>query len=216
MKSAAVIAFRNKIILLLVVSVVLSGMFFASFRVSSQTEDQPAPETISKIVADKRQGSEVLKLHGGFEIPAGNLRANSAGSPRVAAADFNGDGIGDLVVAYNNALAIHRGDLNAFAPQTEAAWQAIRDGRFVSPFRADVQMLPVPAAADFVQTGDFNRDTHVDIAFAQRGGNNLFVLEGDGTANFPNLRQIEIGGTITACGSLVDDQSSRCAWRLCW
>lgn len=102
-------------------------MFFVSFQVNSQKEDKFAPETSSEIVTAKKQGSEDLALHGGFEIPAGKLE--SAGSPRVAvAADFNGDGIGDRVVAYNNALAIHRGDINAFAPQTDAAtaWRIFR------------------------------------------------------------------------------------------
>jgi len=198
MKSAAFIAVRSKISFLLGIFVILSGMFFVSFQVNSQKEDKSAPETSSEIITAKKQGSEHLALHGGFEIPAGK----SSGSPRVAAAaDFDGDGIGDLVVAYDNALAIHRGDINAFAPQTDAAWQAIRDGRFVSPFRAGVRMLPVSVAADFVQTGDFNRDTHIDIAFAVRGGDNLFILEGDGKANFPNTRRIEMNGNITALGA---------------
>lgn len=196
---------RKRLIIVFVVAmclVVAAVEFGTVGRAGNGTSPIPVPgarlpETGSDLVADKRQGSENLALYGGFEIPAGNLQ--SSGSPRVAAAaDFNGDGIGDLVVAHGNALAIHSGDINAFAPQTDAAFEAMRDGRFVSPFKTDVRMLPVPVAADFVQTGDFNRDTHIDIAFASRGGNTLFVLEGDGNGNFPNLRQIEINGTITA------------------
>ena len=202
MKSAASFHVRTKISLSLFVFAVSSGMFFVSFRVNSQTNDTPAPEETSAELAAKKQGSEILTLHGGFEIPSGSLKAKPTGSARAAAAaDFNGDGIGDLVVAYDGALAIHRGDINAFAPQTEKAWQAIHDGRFVSPFSEKVRMLSVPVSADFVQTGDFNRDAHVDIAFAARGGDRLFILEGDGSGNFPNLRQVEVGGAITALAS---------------
>ena len=170
-----------------------------AMRLIAQKNTSTTRETSSQLVKGKKQGSEALALHGGFEIPSGNFEAGSPGSPRVAAAaDFDADGVGDLVVVHNDVLVVHRGDLNAFAPQTDAAWQAIHDGRFVSPFQSGVRILPVPIAADFVLTGDFNRDTHMDIAFAARGGEVLFVFEGDGNANFANLRRIEIGGPITA------------------
>lgn len=148
-----------------VVALCLIVVFAFRSQFVSEAIDSPAPPV------PMLNSSKGIALHGGFGIPARSLKSELTGSPRVAAAaDFNADGVGDLVVAHKNALALHTGDINAFAPQTEAAWEAIRDGRFVSPFSAKVQTLPVPVSADFVQTGDFNRDTHLDIAFAARGG----------------------------------------------
>lgn len=169
----------------------------AKEQVGNGTSNQEAiAELKSNIVGDSNNLS--LKRYGTLEVSADEDEA-AASSPRVAVvADFDSDGVNDLLVAHNDRLVFNRGDINAFAPQTEAAWEAIRDGRAVSPFQQKARSTVVPVAADFIFSGDFNRDSHLDAAFAVRGDNALYILEGDGAGNFPALRRIETAGAITA------------------
>jgi CSLREA domain-containing protein len=155
-------------------------------------------EASVKITSAGAQGSETLKRYGALEVPAGEEQASVASSPRVAlVADFDADNINDLLVAHNDRLVLQRGNVNAFAPQTQAAWEAIREGRFVSPFERSTYSTSVPVGADFILSGDFNRDARLDAAFAARGDNSLYILEGDGKGSFSNLRRIETVGAIT-------------------
>lgn len=151
-----------------------------------------------KITGATAQGAGTLKRFGALKIP-GSSSPSAASSPRVAvAADFDADGVIDLLVAHNDRVVLHQGNIGAFAPQTQEDWEAIRDGRFVAPFKSNTRSTNVPAAADFVFSGDFNRDTKLDAAFAARGDSFLYVLEGDGKGNFPNLRRIKVAGAITS------------------
>ena len=106
----------------------------------------------------------------------------------MASADFDEDGIGDLAVGYKGSqgfsIVIHRGNLDAFAPQSDASFHAIGRGEFPSPFVADAQVIGVPVSPDFIATGNFAGNGHGDIAFAARGGTTLYVLPGDGKGNF--------------------------------
>jgi CSLREA domain-containing protein len=202
MKQAVRFAIRSKITALFCILTVLVGLTWIASGVSSQNAITVEPENSVQIASAKAQGSETLKRYGALKVSASGDQSEAAGSPRAAlAADFDADGFNDLLVAHNNRLVLHRGDINAFAPQTQEAWEAIRDGRFVSPFERKTRSTNVPAAADFILSGDFNRDARLDAAFAARGDNVLYVLLGDGTGNFPNMLRIETAGAITALAS---------------
>ena len=117
---------------------------------ANRVEVADEPEYSLKIASAPINGTGTLKRHGALEIPADD-GYEGKGSPRVVlAADFDSDGIKDLLVAHNNRLVLHRGNINAFAPQTQAAWEAIRDGRFVSPFERKTRAFDVPVGADFI------------------------------------------------------------------
>ncbi|HEX8566427.1 MAG TPA: right-handed parallel beta-helix repeat-containing protein [Pyrinomonadaceae bacterium] len=202
MKQAVRFAIRSKITALFCILTVLVGLTWIASGVNSQNAAAVEPENSVQIASAKAQGSETLKRYGALKVSASGDQSEAAGSPRAAlAADFDADGFNDLLVAHNNRLVLHRGDINAFAPQTQEAWEAIRDGRFVSPFERKTRSTNVPAAADFILSGDFNRDARLDAAFAARGDNVLYVLLGDGTGNFPNMLRIETAGAITALAS---------------
>ena len=57
----------------------------------------------------------------------------------LTSGDFHEDGILDLAVGYEipggGAIALHRGNLDAFAPQSHETFEAIAQGRFPPPFR---------------------------------------------------------------------------------
>ena len=193
--------YRHQIIAVFCILTILTGLTWIASGVSSHSAVTVELENALPIREFSSQGAGSLKRYGNLKVSAGEGQ-KAASSPRVAlTADFDGDGIDDLLVAQNDRLVLHRGNINAFAPQTQEAWEAIRDGRFVSPFEQKTRSTSVPAAADFIFSGDFNRDGKLDAAFAARGDNSLYVLEGDGTGNFPNLRRIETAGAITTLAS---------------
>ncbi len=141
------------------------------------------------------QGNEYLKLNGTFEVPVdAGLRKSEAISMIVS--DLNGDGINDLITGRENGISIQMGDINAFAPQTQAAFEAIRDLRYISPFRQETRTVELPIRPDFLLSGDFDRDSRVDIIAASKGGDTIYLIAGDGTGGFVNTRAIGLPGKV--------------------
>src|SRR5712692_5554436 len=68
--------------------------------------------------------------------------------------DFDQDGIEDLAVGYatpgGGAIVVHRGNLDAFAPQSDASFQAIGGGEFPAPFLRQGKVGRVPLGPDFL------------------------------------------------------------------
>jgi uncharacterized repeat protein (TIGR01451 family) len=137
--------------------------------------------------------------------PAGILAAGKATPLALASADFNEDGYDDLAVGYaapgGGLIAIHRGNIDAFAPQSDASFQAIGRGEFPSPFLTNVQVFAVPVAPDFIGTGIFTSSGHTDIIIAARGGSALYLLPGDGKGNFGAPEKVDLPGAVTALAS---------------
>ena len=119
----------------------------------------------------------------------------------MAIGDFDADGVDDLMVGQGSGLVLHRGDINAFAPKTQEAWEAIRDLRYISPFEENTTSFALPAGADYIAVGDFDRDSKLDVAAAARGGNEIYFLRGNGRGGFDGVRSVELPGTLTAMAS---------------
>mgnify|MGYP003693548339 CR=1 FL=1 len=121
-------------------------------------------------VKTRLQGTDTLKRYGPFEV------TTKGGAPgRIGPAcygdsgDFDADGVDDLIVAQGGGLVLHRGDINAFAPKTEAAFEAIRDLRYLSPFEEETATFALPSPADYISVGDFDRDSKLDVVAASPG-----------------------------------------------
>lgn len=185
---------RNKIVLAVCFILIGIGILSASnFEVRSES---------SLAVKTRLQGTDKLKRYGTFDVPTKNSEDIGGAGPRVmATGDFDADGVDDLIVAQGGGLVLHRGNINAFAPKTEEAFQAIQDLRFVSPFDETTKSFALPSAADYVAVGDFDRDSKLDIAAASRGGNEIFFLRGNGRGNFAAAASVELPGSLTALAS---------------
>ncbi|MBK6749354.1 MAG: CSLREA domain-containing protein [Acidobacteria bacterium] len=72
-------------------------------------------------------------------------------------------------------------------------------GSFVdAPFYASRGAFSLPAAPDYLESGDFNADGHADLLTASNGGSSLYVSAGDGKGNFIHTTEFTLPGSITA------------------
>jgi uncharacterized repeat protein (TIGR01451 family) len=131
---------------------------------------------------------------------AGRAAVASAGAQPLSltTGDVDEDGIADLLVGYNGHVSIQRGNLDAFAPQSDASFQAIGRGQFPTPFLAQSSTLATPVNPDFVAVGHFTGSGHNDLVIAAKGGSALYVFAGDGKGNFAAPQTVNLPGGVTA------------------
>jgi len=132
----------------------------------------------------------------------------------MATADLDGDGIEDLVVGYagstGGSIVLHRGNIDAFAPQSEASFRALGRENFPSPFLETAQVLSVAVKPDFIVAGHFTGDDGSDIAFASRGDSAVYVVHDDGAGGFGAPQKFAVPGGVTAlvAGSFGNSSAS--------
>jgi hypothetical protein len=141
-----------------------------------------------------------------------DLAAAQAQPLSLAAGELDEGGMTDLVAGYEVAgggvIAIQRGNLDAFAPQSEKSWKAIGRGEYPSPYLKDARVLKLPVKPDFVAVGNLTGDEHPDLVVAARGGDKLYLLAGDGQGGFSEPQALGVGGAITtlAAGDYGNEQ----------
>jgi len=125
----------------------------------------------------------------------------------MASEDFDEDGVPDLVVGHAGpvefSLSFYRGNEDATYPGNPGS----RERRSLSklnepPALSPVGSFPLVDAPDFLVTGDFNGDGHLDVATAARGGDALYLLAGDGRGDFASIKKIGLPGRVTAVGAI--------------
>jgi hypothetical protein len=148
-------------------------------------------------------GREVVAAHTGPADLCQALENNQAAPLALASADLDEDGVPDLVCGYRGekggVLTIQRGNIDSIYPNMpEAKARRARGSYTDAPFLSPVQVLAAPAIPDFIETGDFNADGHLDIAVASRGGRAVYILEGDGAGGLARTETIDLPGKLTA------------------
>ncbi|MBZ5507915.1 MAG: DUF11 domain-containing protein [Acidobacteriia bacterium] len=120
----------------------------------------------------------------------------------MTSGDIDGDGVDDLLVGYRvpggGVIAVHRGNLDAFAPQSDASLQAIGRSEFPAPFLQNANTFTVPFSPDFIALGNFKGNGNQDMVVAAKGGNALSVFPGDGKGGFGDPQTIALQGGVTA------------------
>ncbi|MGC2297958.1 MAG: CSLREA domain-containing protein, partial [Acidobacteriaceae bacterium] len=153
-----------------------------------------------------------------YKGPVQAVRAMAAHPAAVsmAACDLDGDGITDVAIGMNvsgsGLVAIHRGNLDAFAPQSEASFEAIARGEFPSPYLPQAEVMDIPSRPDFLVCGDFIGLGGAALVAATRGGHSIFVLARDSSGGLAVQQIFSTPGPITGLDSY--DRKSGKYWQL--
>ena len=128
---------------------------------------------------------------------------NEATPLALTTADFDEDGVPDLIAGYTtpqgHALTLLRGNVDALYPNTLEAQSRKATGAFTAaPFLSPAHIFALDVAPDFLGAGDFDADGHWDIVAAPRGGTALTFLTGDGQGHFTQTKQLTLPGAVTA------------------
>lgn len=166
------------------------------------------PQAVA-LKAEKR-GFPLMNLRDGKKFETQFVGADGARESLGAAralgmtnADLNGDGAADLLIGYaagngdGGHLAVYRGSLDTLWATAPQVAEGFREGRFPDPFLPEANLIKLPAAPDFIGTGDFNRDGANDIVTAASGDDKLFLLLGNEAGEF-KISSFELPGRVTA------------------
>ena len=192
----------RRIINLLVVCLLFGGVMFAWQTVAelqtkdnvktAETKNQPNEKTISIHAAGR--GKPFVNFTDGTDLTAPDDAKNTNSQPQVlASADFDSDGIEDLVTAdASGNLKFYHGN-------------SLRKGEIekgknaeTEPFELTGKSFSLNIAPDYLFAGDFNADGGKDVLAAAKGTNFLVLLSGDGRGNFSAPNALAVDGRITA------------------
>jgi hypothetical protein len=157
--------------------------------------------------ANFQLGRETTNQYLGVPAALAAMQAGKVEPRTMVTDDFNGDGMGDLVIGYANGdggglLSFRVGNVQAIAP-TGRVFEEVQQGRFPSPFLPKASLYALPEVPDFLQVGDFNSDGYEDVLAAARGGGNLYLLAGDGKGTLGAPQKFAVSGYVMALQ--VDD-----------
>jgi hypothetical protein len=177
---------RRFIVRTAVVLFLTGWMALSNSLLQSDSAGRPIPSI-------KLSGSQELNSdYTGSSSLRSALQQNLAKPLSLAAADFDEDGVPDLICGYTNtgrgAIALHRGNRDALS----------QNGINNSPFLPTARVFDLAGAPDFIAAGDFNSDGHWDIAAAARGSDTLYLLPGDGRGGFGEPQPADLPGRVTA------------------
>jgi VCBS repeat protein/all-beta uncharacterized protein/S-layer family protein len=148
-------------------------------------------------------GRDVITGYSGPDELVQLMEESKARPLALASADFDEDGITDLIGGYAGSeggiITIHRGNVDSIYPNAPEAKQRKAEGTFTdSPFLSPARAFAVPEAADFIAAGDFDGDSNRDVVAAARGGDRLYLLSGDGDGRLRQAKPIKLPGGVTA------------------
>jgi hypothetical protein len=182
-------------------AIVLCGFTYSPPTVTASSSTTTIVSGVTKpLVALENPDSLKIGYTGSPDL----VRALESGAARptaLAAADFDLDGVADLVIGYATAsggvIALLRGNPDAFAPKDQNLYQSGMRGDMPPTFLSMATVFGVPESPDFLATGDFNHDGYEDLLVGKKRGG-LYLLNGDGRGNLLAPEPVSLPGEVTA------------------
>src|SRR3989442_8582724 len=148
-------------------------------------------------------GHDLLTSYVGPDELRQALEENRAEPLSLSSADFDEDGVPDLISGYayngHGIMTLLRGNVDSIYPNAPEAKQRKTNGTFTdAPFLSPAQIIAAPVAPDFIGAGDFDADGHWDVVTASRARGSLFLFSGDGHGGFGAAQEIALPGLVTA------------------
>jgi CSLREA domain-containing protein len=160
------------------------------------------------------RGNSPIRFQNGRDLPAQytaagltageNLLALEQRQVRalsLASGDVNRDGYPDLICGYAGVgaglVTVQLGNAEAYGPTKPETIQSIIQRDYPDPFLSETAVLSTPEAPEFLATGDFDRDGHLDIIAGTRGSGALYLLAGDENHGFQEPRAVPLPGVLT-------------------
>jgi hypothetical protein len=145
---------------------------FERARLSKQASIHVTGQTWPEI--NLSAGHEIVAAYQGDEQLQQALMQNQAQALALTSADFDEDGVPDLVSGYasrsTGILALYRGNVDANYPNSPEAQQRRSSGVFTdAPFLSPARVFAVSNVPDFLGAGDFDADGHWDVVCGMRG-----------------------------------------------
>jgi hypothetical protein len=149
-------------------------------------------------------GHELITPYSGPPELTRLLEQNEARPLSLCSADFDEDGVPDLISGYagpngGGIITLLRGNVDSIYPNAPEAKQRKAEGRSTdAPFQSPAFVFAVPEPADFIGAGDFDGDGHCDVVTAARGSNKLYLISGDSKGGLSQTKRIDLPGEVTA------------------
>ena len=148
-------------------------------------------------------GRDVLTSYSGPALLAQALQRNEAEPLALASADFDEDGVPDLICGYAHAgsgiITRLRGNVDSIYENSPEALRRKATGEFTdAPFLSPARVFALSIEPEFLGAGDFDGDGHWDIVAASRTSDALYLLPGDGRGGFGEAKRVALPGTVTA------------------
>lgn len=129
--------------------------------------------------------------------PIAALQSGSAQPLSLATADFDEDGVPDLICGYatstGGVVQVFRGNLYSIYPNAPGNDRQPKDA-----FLPDARVFSASVAPDFLGAGDFDGDGHADIVIASKTDSNLHWMNGDGKGSLASAPVVRLPGHVTA------------------
>jgi CSLREA domain-containing protein len=188
----------------LTVFLILTAAFLFAWQTVGNLQSRESVKTDKK--TDKKDSSgETITVHaagrgnpfvnftdGANLIAPGNAANDNSQPAALASADFDSDGVDDLLTADTN------GNLKFYHGKGLAKYAGLTESGAETPFEATGKSFALNISPDFLLTGDFNADGQKDILAAKKGANFLTLLQGNGKGSFAPPSAIALTGQITA------------------
>ncbi len=195
---------KRHIFLTILIVIIVLAIIKSTIVTQAESEMKKQTSITLRVTGNK---SPFVNFEDGHKLPTIYRKATEIGqnteSRAIATADFDEDGVADLVCGYaitsGGVLSFQRGNVDAIYPNSPEAKQRKQNGQFTNePFLTTADTFIIPVSADFLGAGDFDADGHWDLVSAEAGDHALYFLRGDGKGNFKDAQRLELQGKVTA------------------